>query len=363
MAPPTPAGTARGHTLAELAERTGAALEGDGTITITHVAPLDGAGPGAIAFLTSAKYRGALATTRASAVIVDPKSAPLTALPRLVHRNPYATYARVATILHPRAAPRPGVHPSAVVAADAQVAPSAAVGAHAVVGAGAVVGERVEIGPGCVIGDAVALGDDVLLHPRVVVHDHCVVGPRTILHSGAVIGADGFGNADDGGRWIKIPQLGRVVIGADVEVGANTTIDRGALGDTVIEDDVRIDNQVQIGHNCRVGRHTAIAGCVGIAGSVNIGRNCLFGGAAMINGHIDICDGAVITAATGVMRSIDKPGLYTGSFPAIEHAAWKRMQIELRRLADTARRLRALEKAAGRSAAAGPRDGAPREEP
>jgi UDP-3-O-[3-hydroxymyristoyl] glucosamine N-acyltransferase len=357
--PPTAAAGAHAYTLAELATRSGAALEGDGTLKVTRVAPLDAAGPGAIAFLTSPKYRAALETTLASAVIVDPASAALTALPRLVHRNPYATYARVAAILHPRPAAAPGVHPSAVVAADARVAPSAAVGPHAVVGARAVIGERAEIGAGCVIGAGAALGDDVLLHPNVTVCDACVVGPRTILHSGAVIGADGFGNADDGGRWIKIPQIGRVVIGADVEIGANTTIDRGTLEDTVIEDDVRIDNQVQIGHNCRVGRHTAIAGCAGIAGSVNIGRNCLIGGAAMINGHITIGDGTLIGPATGVMSSITEPGIYSGSFPAIEHAAWKRLQIELRRLGTLSRRLKALERQAAGSAGTA---GADREE-
>jgi len=345
MAPSSPPAAAP-HTLSELARRTGATLDGDGTVAVTHVAPLDAAGPGAIAFLSDPRYRSQLATTRAAAVIVAPDAAGGTTLPKLVHPNPYATYAKVAALLHPRAAARAGVHPSASVAADARVPASAAVGAHAAIGAGAVVGERAEIGAGCVVGAGAIVGDDVLLHANVVVYDRCVIGPRTVIQGGAVIGADGFGMAEQGGRWLKIPQLGRVVIGADVEVGANTTIDRGALDDTVIEDDVKLDNQIQIGHNCRIGRHTAIAGCVGIAGSTRIGRNCKIAGAAMISGHLDIPDGTVVGAATVILSTIEKPGVYTGAFPVTEHATWKRIAVELRRLGDLARRLRALERKA-----------------
>jgi UDP-3-O-[3-hydroxymyristoyl] glucosamine N-acyltransferase len=345
MAPPLPAAPAAAITLAELAARTGAALDGDGGVRVTHVAPLGSAGPGAVAFLSDPRHRGALATTRASAVIVAPDMAGTTALPKLVDRNPYAAYAKVAALLHPRAAAPAGIHPAAAVAADARVAASAAVGAHAVIGERAVVGERAEIGAGCVIGAGAVIGDDVLLHANVTVYDRCVLGPRSIVQSGAVIGADGFGMAEDGGRWLKIPQLGRVVIGADVEIGANTTIDRGALDDTVIEDDVKLDNQIQIGHNCRIGRHTAIAGCVGIAGSTRIGRNCKIAGAAMISGHLEIPDGTIVGAATVILSSIGKPGVYTGAFPVTEHATWKRIAVELRRLGEIARRLRSLERA------------------
>jgi UDP-3-O-[3-hydroxymyristoyl] glucosamine N-acyltransferase len=344
MAPSPPVAPAALLTLAELALRTGAVLDGDGTVTVTHVAPLDAAGPGAIAFLANPRYRHQLATAHAAAVIVAPDMARETALPKLVHENPYATYAKVAALLHPRAVARAGAHPSAVIAADARVAASAAIGAHAVIGAGAVVGERAELGAGCVIGAGAVVGDDVLLHASVTVYDRCVVGPRSIVQSGAVIGADGFGMAEEGGRWLKIPQLGRVVIGADVEIGANTTIDRGALDDTVIEDDVKLDNQIQIGHNCRIGRHTAIAGCVGVAGSTRIGRNCKIAGAAMISGHLEIPDGTVVGAATVILSSIEKPGVYTGAFPVTEHATWKRVAVELRRLGEFARRLRALER-------------------
>jgi UDP-3-O-[3-hydroxymyristoyl] glucosamine N-acyltransferase len=348
MAPSAPVATATGLSLSELALRTGAVLDGDGTLRVMRVGALESAGPGAIAFLTSPRYRAQLATTRATAVIVAPEMAEETWLPKLVSSNPYATYAKVAAILHPPPTAMPGVHPSAVVADDARVAPSATIGAQAVIGPGAAIGDRVRIGAGCAIGAAAVIGDDALLHARVTVYDRCVLGPRTVVQSGAVIGADGFGMAEEGGRWLKIPQLGRVVIGADVEIGANTTIDRGAIDDTVIEDDVKLDNQIQIGHNCRIGRHTAIAGCVGIAGSTRIGRNCKIAGAAMISGHLDIPDGTVVGAATVILSSIEKPGIYTGAFPVTEHATWKRLAVELRRLGDFARRLRALERSDAR---------------
>jgi UDP-3-O-[3-hydroxymyristoyl] glucosamine N-acyltransferase len=344
MAPTESPGTLS-ITLSELAQRTGAVVDGDPELRVTHVAAIDAAGPGAIVFLVDPKYREQLATTRASAVIVAPAMAAATALPKLLHRNPYATYAKVATLLHPAVVPVAGVHASAVVAGDAQVALTATIGANAVIGAGVLVGERVRIGAGCVVGAGAAIGEDSVLHANVTVYDRCVLGPRAVVHSGAVIGADGFGMAEDAGAWIKIPQLGRVVIGADVEIGANTTIDRGALDDTVIEDDVKLDNQIQIGHNCRIGRHTAIAGCVGIAGSTRIGRNCKIAGAAMISGHLEIPDNTVVGAATVILSSIDKAGVYTGAFPVTEHSTWRRIAVELRNLADHARRLRALERA------------------
>jgi len=227
-----------GITLRQLAERCGAELAGDGDVVIDRVATLDSAGEGAIAFLSNPKYRGRLAGTRASAVIVAPGDAQATALPRLVTTNPYAAYARIAAMLHPAQAPLPGIHPTAVVAANARVAASAAIGAHAVIGEHARIGERAEVGAGTVVGEGCSIDDDCLLHPRVVVYARSAIGPRTIVHSGAVIGADGFGMAEQDGRWLKIPQLGRVVVGADVEIGANTTIDRGAIGDTVIGDGV-----------------------------------------------------------------------------------------------------------------------------
>jgi UDP-3-O-[3-hydroxymyristoyl] glucosamine N-acyltransferase len=335
--------------LSELAARTGALLDGDGAVDIVRVASLESAGPGGIAFLSNLKYRQQLAATKAAAVIVAPDFAGDTAVPKLVSRNPYATYARVAAILHPRALAEPGVHRTAIVGDGARIEASATVGPYAVIGARTIVGERAQIGAASVIGADVAIGDDALLYPRVTVYDGCVIGARTIIHSGAIIGADGFGNAEEAGRWIKIPQVGRVVIGTDVEIGANTTIDRGALDDTVIEDDVKLDNQIQIGHNCRIGAHTAIAGCTGIAGSVRIGRNCKIGGAAMISGHLSIAEGVIISAGTGIMGSIDEPGTYTGIFPMLPNAEWKRVAVAMRRLVSLSARLKALERSVSAS--------------
>ena len=334
---------ALGIPLRQLAERCGAELSGDGDVLIDRVATLDAADKGAIAFLANRKYRGQLGSTRASAVIVAPSDAPATALPKLVAANPYATYARVAAILHPARAATPGVHPTASIAAGARVAASAAVEAYAVIGERTTIGERAQVGAGTVIGGDCSLGDDCVLHARVVLYAHTQVGARTIIHSGAVIGADGFGMAEEGERWLKVPQIGRTLIGDDVEIGANTTIDRGAIGDTVIEDDVKLDNQIQIGHNCRIGAHTAIAGCVGIAGSTAIGRNCKIGGAAMISGHLEIVDGTIVSASTGVFDSIQLPGVYTGTFPALPHREWRHVASVTRRLRSIVERLRTLE--------------------
>jgi UDP-3-O-[3-hydroxymyristoyl] glucosamine N-acyltransferase len=345
MPSPAPAGLA----LADLAARTGATLDGDGTIRIVAVATLESAGPGAIAFLGSPRYRAQLAQTRASAVIVSATDAAATPLPKLISANPYATYAKVAAALHPPPAHRPGIHPSAAVGAGATIAGDACIGPHAVIGAGAAVGARVLVGPGCVVGDEVTLGEDVRLVASVTVYARCRIGPRTIVHAGAVIGADGFGMAEEAGQWIKIPQVGRVVIGADCEIGANTTIDRGAIGDTVIEDDVKLDNQIQIGHNCFIGRHTAIAGCAGIAGSTRVGRNCKIGGAAGISGHLELGDGVIIGGGTVVTHSIREPGVYTGVFPLLPHREWQHAAAQTRRLRDLAKRVRALERASGAS--------------
>lgn len=335
-----------GISLGELAARVGATVDGDATVVVRRVATLEDAAPDAITFLSNARLRDRLATTKAGAVILSPKDAVLTSLPRLVHANPYATYARVATVLHPAPRHAPGVHPTALVDASAVVDPSATIAAFARVGAGARIGPRVHVGPYCEVGDEVELGADVDLVVRVTLYPRCVLGPRTIVHGGAVIGADGFGNAEEAGRWIKIPQIGRVVIGADCEIGANTTIDRGAIGDTVIGDDVKLDNQIQVGHNCRIGTHTAIAGCVGIAGSCTIGRNVKIGGAAGIAGHITIADGVIVSAGTSVFTSIEEPGVYTGMFPIMPHRDWQRVAAEVRRLRELGQRVRALSRAA-----------------
>jgi UDP-3-O-[3-hydroxymyristoyl] glucosamine N-acyltransferase len=314
-------------TLAEIASRLGGRVAGEPTTLIRQVGSLENAAAGEIGFLAGPKHKAELAATRASAVILSKETEGLTELPRIVCDSPYLYFARVSQLFNPLTAQPPGIHPTAVVSSKAKI------------------GDGASIGAGCVIGDDVTIGAGSCLYPRVVVYHGCTLGERVILHSGVVIGADGFGIAlDEAGRWIKIPQRGAVHIGDDVEVGANTTIDRGALDDTVIEEGVKLDNQIQIGHNCRVGAHTAMAGCVGVAGSTAIGRHCTIGGAAMILGHLKLADHVHVSACTVISRSIHKPGTYTGIFPFDEHQSWARNTALVRRLADLAERLRAIEK-------------------
>ncbi|MFO7286126.1 MAG: UDP-3-O-(3-hydroxymyristoyl)glucosamine N-acyltransferase [Gammaproteobacteria bacterium] len=336
-------------TLAELAERFGCVLHGPPERTVSTVGTLTGAGPDAVAFFANPAYAQALSETRAGAVILDERAREQCPVPCLVTPNPYATYARVAALLHPAPPPAPGVHPSAVVAPDAKVAPSAEIGPHAVVGPRSEIGDGVVIGPGCTIGADVKIGAHTRLVARVVVLDRVRVGSRCLFQPGAVIGGDGFGFAEDfaHGGWVKVPQLGTVVIGDDVEVGANTTIDRGAIEDTVIEDGVKLDNLVMIAHNVRVGAHTVMAAMTGVAGSTRIGKRCMIGGSVGITGHISICDDVAIQGKSFVAQSIDKPGLYGGgALPADEAARWRRNAARFRQLDELAKRVRALEKSA-----------------
>ncbi len=333
---------ARALTLREIVARLGGEAVGDDQSPLTGVATLDSAGPHDLAFLANPRYRSRLATTRAGAVILAPADRSAATGSCIVASNPYAYYARAVALFHPPVAPRPGVHPSAVVDPAARIEASAEVGALAVVGAGCRIAAGAVIGPGCVLGERVTIGAGTRLHARVTVYDGCTLGARGIVHSGAVIGADGFGHAPDQGRWVKIPQMGAVRIGDDVEVGANTTIDRGALDDTVIGDGVKLDNQIQVGHNVVIGEHTAIAGCVGIAGSTTIGRHCLVGGAAGFIGHLSVCDGVTISAMTLVTKSITEPGTYTSGMPLMPHPEWLRNAAHLRRLDALATRLRRL---------------------
>jgi UDP-3-O-[3-hydroxymyristoyl] glucosamine N-acyltransferase len=333
-----------GFSLAELAAHTGTVLEGDGGTRIRRVGTLEHAAGDAIAFLANPRYSPQLAVTRAGAVIVAPADADRTTLPKLVSDNPYATYARVAALLHPEATPASGIHPTAIIDPAATVAADASVGAYAVIGPRAGIGAAASVGAGSVVGADASIGERALVHANVVVYPRCVIGARTIVHAGAVIGADGFGMAEESGRWVRVPQLGRVVVGDDCEIGANTTIDRGAIDDTIIEDDVKLDNQIQIGHNCTIGRHTAIAGCVGIAGSTHIGRNCRIGGAAMISGHLTIPDGTVVSGGTLIASTLDESGVHTGVFPSLPHREWRRVAAHLRRLDELVERVRALER-------------------
>jgi UDP-3-O-[3-hydroxymyristoyl] glucosamine N-acyltransferase len=253
-------------------------------------------------------------------------------MPRIVCDNPYAYYARTVALFHPEPAITPGIHPFAQVDASANIAPSAQIGAFVVIGAGATIGENVRIDEGTSIGANVAVGVGTRLRPRVTIYDGCSIGARCIVHSGAVIGADGFGMARDDGRWVKIAQVGAVRIGDDVEIGANTTIDRGALDDTVIGEGVKLDNQIQVGHNCVIGAHTVIAGCTGISGSVTIGSHCMIGGGCGFVGHITICDRATISGFTFVTKSITQPGTYTSGMPIMPHAEWLKNAALLRQL-------------------------------
>jgi len=312
-------------TLAQIAARLGGRIAGDPEVLIRQVGSLARAGPGQISFLSNTRFQAQLAGTGASAVILASDAEAFTSLPRIVCGDPYSYFARVSQLFNPRFTQAVGVHPSATVAASAKL------------------GARASIGPGCVLGDGVTLGDDSCLYPNVVVYPGCRIGARAIIHSGAVIGADGFGIAAEAGRWVKIPQIGAVVIGDDVEIGANTTIDRGAMDDTVIGDGVKLDNQIQIGHNCRIGAHTAMAGCVGIAGSTDIGAHCTIGGGAVVLGHLTICDHTHISADTVISRSIAKPGTYTGMFPADDNESWARNTAVVRHLADLRDRVRSLE--------------------
>ena len=331
-----------GLRLDEIVARLGGVVHGDGSLIVSQVGSLVSAGAGQIAFLAHPKYRALLQRTKAAAVIVPPQFAADSELPRIVHPNAYAYYARVAALLNPPARRRPGVQPGAVV--HSPLPPSASVGENVVVGERVSLGENVTLHPGCVIGDGVTIGDDSLLYANVVIYHDCVIGRRAIIHSGAVIGADGFGFAKEGERWIKIPQIGRVVIGDDVEIGANTSIDRGALDDTLIGDGVKLDNQIQIAHNCSIGEHVAMAGCVGIAGSTRIGRRCTIGGAGMISGHLELGDDVHVSGGTLVGKSLHRPGQYTGVFPLDDHAQWLQNAAQLRRLAKLAERVGELEK-------------------
>lgn len=307
----------------------GGELHGDAELLIDRLSPLDTATSGALSFLSNPKYRQQLAGTGASCVIVGPalQDEALARGACIVAANPYLYFARLTRLWRERHSRPvlPGIHPSAVVDAEAQVDPSAT------------------IGPLCVVERGARIGAGTVLKSRVHVGEDCVIGARCILHPGAVIGADGFGFAPDEGKWEKIEQLGAVRIGDDVDIGANTCVDRGALDDTVIEDGVKLDNLIQVGHNSRIGRHTAIAGCVGIAGSTVIGAHCTIGGAAMLIGHLRLADHVNISAGTLVSRSILQPGTYTGVFPIDDNASWEKNAATLRQLYRLRERIKALE--------------------
>jgi UDP-3-O-[3-hydroxymyristoyl] glucosamine N-acyltransferase len=329
--------------LADLAVRFGCELRGDPDALVERVAQLQDAGPGSISFLANPRYRRHLPQTRATAVVIDADSAAECAVNALVATNPYATYARIAQVLYPEESVQGGRHPSAVVEAGAQIDPTAWIGANSFVASGTRVGRRVSVGPGSVVLGNVEIGDDSRLVARVTLCRGVRIGQRCILQPGSVIGADGFGHAPDVDGYVKVPQVGTVVIGNDVEVGSNSTIDRGAIESTVIEDGVKIDNLVQVGHNVRIGAHTVIAACVGISGSTTIGKRCMLGGMVGVAGHLAICDDVALTGRTAVFKSIDRPGAYSGSLWADDAKHFHRNAARFNRLEDLARRVRRLE--------------------
>jgi UDP-3-O-[3-hydroxymyristoyl] glucosamine N-acyltransferase len=338
-------------TLGQLAAEFGCELDGDPAIVVNRVGTLANAAPDAVTFLANSHYRAQLAATRAAAVILAPRDRGACPVASLVHAEPYLAYARIAASLHPPPAAVAGVHSSAVVAASARVAPSAQVDAHAVVGSDCTIDDDAFIGAGTVLGEHVHVGKGTRLGPRVTLLDRVRIGARCIVHPGAVIGADGFGFAPDRGTWHKIPQVGSVIIGDDVEIGANTTIDRGAIDDTVIEDGVKLDNLVQIAHNARIGAHSIMAAMSGVAGSTKIGKRCMIGGGVVMINSLDICDDVVFTFRSIVTRSVDQPGTYSGHLPAEEAGLWRKNAARFRKLDALAERLikaeRALERFTG----------------
>jgi UDP-3-O-[3-hydroxymyristoyl] glucosamine N-acyltransferase len=339
-----------GTRLGELVERFGGHLAGDPDIEVTGIAPLQDAGASHISFLSNSKLRALAAQSNAAALILSPLDDPTVAATyagaRIVTSNPYAYFARAAQYFVSLDAivPEPGIHASAVVARSADIHPTAHIGPHVTVEDGAVVKAGAVIDSGCLIGRGAVVGEQTHFFANVTFHGGCRIGKRGIIQSGAVIGADGFGFAVENGVYIKIPQTGGVVIGDDVEIGSNTSVDRGALADTVLEDGVKLDNQIQIGHNCHIGAHTAMAGCVGVAGSAKIGKHCTFGGAAMVLGHLEIADNVHISSGTMVSRSVLEPGQYTGFYPLAKNAEWEKSAAIVRNLASMREKIRTLEK-------------------
>ena len=320
------------YSLGELAVRFGLGLRGEPDLRVSRVGTLSHAGRGALSFLANPRYRRQMQSTHATAVLVAAEHAVDCPVAALIDPNPYLAYARIADLLHPQAPAAAGIHASAVVAAGTRIPASATVGPLVVIEDDVEVGERVFVGPGCVVQRGARIGADSHLMTRVNLYPGVRIGQRCILHAGVVVGADGFGFAPNSGTWVKVPQVGSVLIGDDVEIGANTTIDRGAIDDTVVEDGVKLDNQIQVGHNVTIGAHSAIAGCVGISGSVSIGRRCMIGGGVGIAGHLSIGDDVVVTGVSLVTTSLKAGGSYSSGMPAVETRKWRRMVAQLRRL-------------------------------
>ncbi len=331
------------YRLSDIISRLGGELRGN-DIAVKRIAPSDQAGVDDITFLANPKYKTAVLESGAGAVIVSAKAADDFAGRNLiVVDDPYLYFAQVARLFHPVLKAVAGIHPSAVVESSAVVPTSCEIGAHAYIGANTVLGEGCRILAGAVVEHDCRLGDEVVIHPNAVIYYGCTLGNRVEIHSGSVIGADGFGLAFAKTEWFKIPQTGAVTLGDDVEIGANSMIDRGAMTDTVVGKGTKIDNQVQIGHNCHIGEHTVIAACAGISGSTKIGSYCIIGGAAMFVGHIEICDKTTIGGGTAVTHSIHEPGHYATCYPLQTHKEWARNAVHVRHLSDMAKKIKQLE--------------------
>lgn len=332
--------------LADLAQKLDAQLQGDGNIIITGIAPMHLAKEGQITFLSDSRYLPQLAKCKAAAVVLKQKDLPDSKIAALVVKDPYLAYARLAQILDTTPKPAQNIHPSAVIAQDVQLGEDVAIGANAVIESGVTLGNQVIIGAGCFIGKNVKIGRSTRLWANVSIYHNVEIGEQCLIQSGTVIGSDGFGYANEKGQWVKIPQLGTVIIGNNVEIGACTSIDRGALENTIIGNGVIIDNQCQIAHNVIIGDHTAIAGAVTMAGSLKIGQYCMIGGASVINGHMEICDKVTITGMGMVMRPISEPGIYSSGIPLQPNKVWRKTAALVLNIDAMAKRLKKLERKA-----------------
>lgn len=332
------------YSLGDIVKLLGGRVVGDDSTRIDRVASIANAKSGTITFINGAKYQKAIATCQASAYVLRDNDVDLTPLPKIVVDNPYAYFAKLSALLNPQAEPLLGVSASAVVASSATIPNSCSIAPHVVIGEHVVLGEHVVVSAGCVIEDYVTIADNTRLEPNVTIKHHCDIGQNCHIFSGVVIGSDGFGYAEEAGVWLKIPQVGRVVIHANVDIGANTTIDRGALDDTIIEKGVKLDNLIQIGHNCIIGEHTVIAGCVGIAGSARIGKHCKIGGAAMVLGHLEVADHVTISPGSMITRSLPVADTYTALMPFQTHKAWLNTAAKIRHLEDLSDKIKMLEK-------------------
>lgn len=331
------------YTLSALAEKTGAGLSGSGDTVVEKVADITSGEQGSIVFVSNTKYTRHLKTTAASAVIITDKMLQVCDKPALVTDNPRAVFAKIALLLNPLPEVEPWISPHAVIADDAEVDSSARIEACVVIQSGASVGPGTWISPGCVLEKNARIGANTRLFANVTIGEGCTIGDNNVLHSGAVIGADGFGYVWDHDSYIKVPQLGSVHIGNDVEIGANTTIDRGAIGNTVVEDGVKIDNLVQLGHNVHIGEHTTMSGHTGVAGSAIIGKKCILGGDVAISDNIEIADNVILTGRSSVPNSIKESGMYSSGIPAVEVRKWRRILGRIKQLDELAQRIKALE--------------------